>query len=60
MQGWVVGLIPLAVMLMLNKQEPEGMKALFTEPVGWLVLGIIIFLMLIAIIMIRKIVNIDI
>ena len=60
MQGWVVGLIPIVVMMMLRKQEPEGMHALFNEPLGWLVLGGISLLMLIAIIMIRKIVNIDI
>lgn len=60
MQGWVVGLIPVAVMLMLRKQEPEGMHALFNEPIGWLVLTGIILMMFIAIMMIRKIVNIDI
>jgi len=60
MQGWVVGLIPLAVMLMLRKQEPEGMAALFDEPIGWLTLVVIAFLMFIAAMMIRKIVNIDI
>jgi len=60
MQGWVVGAIPVAVMLMLRKQEPEGMAALFDEPVGWLTLVVIAFLMFIAVLMIRKIVNIDI
>ncbi len=60
MQGWVVGLIPLAVMLMLRKQEPEGMAALFDEPIGWITLVVIAFLMFIAAMMIRKIVNIDI
>jgi len=60
MQGWVVGLIPIAVMLMLRKQEPEGMAALFDEPIGWLTLVVIAVLMVIAAMMIRKIVNIDI
>jgi tight adherence protein B len=60
MQGWVVGLIPVAVMLMLRKQEPEGMNALFNEPIGWITLAGIALLMFIAVMMIRKIVNIDI
>jgi len=60
MQGWVVGAIPVAVMLMLRKQEPEGMAALFDEPIGWLTLVVIGILMTIAVLMIRKIVNIDI
>lgn len=60
MQGWVVGCVPVVVIVMLRKQEPEGMQVLFNEPIGWLVLGVIALLMAIAIIMIRKIVNIDI
>jgi tight adherence protein B len=60
MQGWVVGLIPVAVMMMLRKQEPEGMNALFNEPIGWITLVVIALLMFIAVMMIRKIVNIDI
>ncbi len=60
MQGWVVGLIPVAVMLMLRKQEPEGMNALFNELAGWATLAVIAVLMTIAVLMIRKIVNIDI
>lgn len=60
MQGWVVGAIPIAVMLMLRKQEPEGMAALFEEPIGWITLVVITILMVIAAFMIRKIVDIDI
>ena len=60
MQGWVVGVIPIAVMLMLRKQEPEGMNVLFSEPVGWATLFVITLLMIIAAMMIKKIVNIDI
>ena len=60
MQGWVVGLMPVAVMLMLRHQEPEGMKALFNEPIGWATMVVIGILMAVAAMMIRKIVNIDI
>ena len=58
--GWVVGLMPVAVLLMLRKQEPEGMNALFNEPIGWITLAVIAVLMFIAVMLIRKIVNIDI
>ena len=34
MQGWVASLLPVGVALMLNKQEPEAMRVLYTEPIG--------------------------
>jgi len=60
MQGWMVGLMPIVVMIMLNFQSPETMHSLYSEPVGWMVLSIIAVLMSLAAYMIRKIVNIDI
>ena len=59
MQGWVVGFIPVGVFLMLRKQEPEGMNAMFTDLVGWVTLFVISVMMIVAVMMIRKIVNID-
>jgi len=60
MQGWVVGFIPIAVLLVMNIQEPEGMSAMFSEPVGWVVLAVITVMTLLAAFMIYRIVNIDI
>ncbi len=60
MQGWVSCLIPGLVALSLFKQEPEAMSALISEPIGWITLVIIAIMMLGAIVVIRKIVDIDI
>jgi len=60
MQGWVVGFIPIAVLLVMNIQEPEGMSAMFNEPVGLTVLAVITAMTLLAAFMIYRIVNIDI
>ena len=59
MQGWVASLLPVGVALMLNKQEPEAMRSLWSEPIGWITLLIVGVLMIVAAMIIRKIVNID-
>ncbi|MFK8017155.1 MAG: type II secretion system F family protein [Gammaproteobacteria bacterium] len=59
MQGWVVGCMPYVIGLILLKQEPAAMNALFHEPVGWIVIVILLLMTLIAAFMIKKIVTID-
>lgn len=59
MQGWVVGCMPYVIGLILLKQEPVAMNALFHEPVGWIVIVILLLMTLIAAFMIKKIVTID-
>lgn len=59
MQGKVMCLLPVAIGGMLYLQQPEMMQRLFTEPMGWAVLGVVSVMMTLAIFMIRKIVNID-
>lgn len=58
-QGWVVGLLPIFIGLVLYQQQPERMSLLFTEWYGWVVLAVIAGMMTMAAWMIRKIVNID-
>jgi tight adherence protein B len=58
-QGWVVGLLPIFIGLVLYQQQPERMSLLFTQWYGWIVLGVIAAMMTVAAWMIRKIVNID-
>jgi tight adherence protein B len=58
-QGWVVGLLPLFIGLVLYQQQPERMSLLFNAWYGWAVLGVVAAMMTIAVWMIRKIVNID-
>lgn len=58
-QGWVVGLLPIFIGLVLYQQQPERMSLLFTQWYGWIVLAIVAVMMTTAAWMIRKIVNID-
>lgn len=58
-QGWVVGLLPLFIGLVLYQQQPQRMSLLFTQWYGWVVLGVVVVMMALAAWMIRKIVAID-
>jgi tight adherence protein B len=58
-QGWVVGLLPVFIGLVLYQQQPERMSLLFTQWYGWVVLTIVAGMMAMAAWMIRKIVHID-
>jgi len=58
-QGWVVGLLPLFIGLVLYQQQPERMRLIFTQWYGWVVLAVIAAMMTVAAWMIRKIVRID-
>lgn len=58
-QGWVVSFIPVAIGAAMFAMDPERMYPLFTEPSGWVTLAVVAVMMLLAIIMIRKIVDID-
>jgi tight adherence protein B len=58
-QGWVVGLLPMFIGLVLYQQQPERMSLLVTQWYGWVVLAIVAIMMALAAWMIRKIVSID-
>lgn len=58
-QGWVVSFIPLAIGAAMFALDPQRMYPLFTEVSGWITLGIVAVMMLMAILVIRKIVDID-
>lgn len=59
MQAWVVGLMPVLLIIALNKMEPAAMSQLWTTTVGYIALAVIVILEILGIIFIRKIVNID-
>jgi tight adherence protein B len=59
LQGIVVGLLPVGLMFVLSKMEPEAMAPLFHSWYGWVTLAVIAILELIGLLIIRKIVNID-
>lgn len=58
-QGWVVGLLPIFIGLVLYRQQPERMSLLFTQWYGWIVLAAVATMLAVAAWMIRKIVRID-
>jgi tight adherence protein B len=59
MQAWVVGGLPVLLMLVLNNMEPEGMSYLWSTPIGWATLCVLVFLEVMGIYLIRKITTID-
>ena len=59
MQGWVVSFVPVLIAVALYLMNPDSIRPLFTELHGWITLAIIMVMMTLAVIMIRKIVNID-
>ncbi len=60
MQGWVVGLLPLMMGLVLYVMDPAAMRPMFTTTYGWIVLALVSILLLLGALFIRKIVKIDI
>lgn len=59
MQAWVVGLMPVLLIAVLSKMEPEAMSQLWSTTVGHMALGAIIVFEVLGVLFIRKIVNID-
>ncbi|HAF54738.1 MAG TPA: pilus assembly protein [Thauera sp.] len=60
LQAWVVGLLPVFLLWVLARMEPEAMSLLWTTQLGWGVLGAVIVMELIGVLLIRRIVAIDI
>ncbi|SER23914.1 tight adherence protein B [Solimonas aquatica] len=59
LQGWVVGLLPLSLLVILDRMEPDTMQVLWHSYMGWGALAVVAVLEVLGIYMIRKIVNID-
>lgn len=59
LQAWVVGALPLGLMLILNRMEPEAMSLMWHTPLGWGTLTVIAILEVLGVYVIRKIVSID-
>jgi tight adherence protein B len=59
LQAWVVGALPLFLMLVLNRMEPTAMGMMFHTRMGWATLAVIGLFEFFGIIVIRKIVDID-
>jgi tight adherence protein B len=59
LQAWVVGLLPLLLMAILNKMEPEAMSMLWHSQAGWATLAVIAAFEFMGVYVIRKIIAID-
>lgn len=59
MQAWVVGSLPILLMLVLNQMEPDSMAMLWHSRIGWATLVVIAFLEVMGVYLIRKITAID-
>ncbi|MAM89215.1 MAG: hypothetical protein CME36_18100 [unclassified Hahellaceae] len=60
MQGWVMAGLPFLIAFAVYHLEPQAMSRLWTDPWGWLVLGVATILLAMGGMIIRKIVMIDI
>ena len=60
LQAWVVGLLPVFLLWVLHRMEPEAMAQLWTTQLGWGVLAAVIVMEFIGVLLIRRIVAIDI
>lgn len=59
LQAWVVGALPLLLMIVLNRMEPEAMSYLWHSRIGWATLAAIAFFECMGVFVIRKIIAID-
>lgn len=59
LQAWVVGLLPLTLMLILSQMEPEAMNVMWHTRMGWGALAVIACMEFLGIYVIRRIVAID-
>lgn len=59
LQGIVMTGLPVLLAVLLNFMEPEAMSKLWTTPIGWAVLGVVIVMEVLGFVMIRKITSID-
>lgn len=59
LQMWVVGLLPIGLMAVLNKMEPEAMALMWSTRMGWGTLAVIAVLEFLGFYVIKKIITID-
>jgi tight adherence protein B len=59
LSGWVVGLLPLGLLLVLQLLDPTMVEPLYTTPLGWGMLGVAVVMEGLGALVIRKIVNIE-
>ncbi len=60
LQAWIVGALPLLLLAVLDRLEPETMALLWHTPMGWGVLVVLAVLETAGVLLIRRIMRIDI
>ncbi|MBB5214387.1 type II secretion system F family protein [Parapusillimonas granuli] len=58
LQAWVMAMLPIALAAVLNHLDPDSMRVLWEQPIGWSVLAAVAVLELTGILFIRRIVAI--
>jgi tight adherence protein B len=59
LQAWVVGALPVFLLVVLQKMEPDSMQLLYHSSAGWATLVVIVLLEFFGVLIIRRIVDID-
>jgi tight adherence protein B len=59
-QAWVMGAMPILLVVALEKIDPEWLAPLWNDPLGWIILGLAGLFELSAIFLIRRITAVDI
>jgi tight adherence protein B len=59
LQAWVVGLLPVFLLYVLSRMEPDAMALLWTTQIGWGVLAGVAIMEFFGVWIIRRIVTID-
>jgi tight adherence protein B len=60
LQAWVVGLLPLGLLVVLQHMDPQSMALLWHTPMGWATLSLMGLMEVMGFYLIRRIVNFDI
>jgi tight adherence protein B len=59
MQAWIVGSLPLVLLLVLNVIDPDSIDLMFRTTIGQVVLGIVVVLEMMGILMLKRILRIQ-
>ena len=58
-QAWVIGAMPVVLIVLLQWMNPSWLEPLFTTPGGWMILAVAAVLETLAIVLVRKIMNVE-
>ena len=59
LQARIVGLLPLALLVVMTRMEPQAMRLMYTTPQGWAALLVLAVLELSGMLLLRRLVRID-